>query len=174
MSGRSKILPVDYYTQPSGNSCQSTCLKMMASYIEGGGASASGGEAQLNPVNIYEAVNGAADRPDKANTNSHRNLIWWLQNRFPNLKFKEVITKDEAMALEAIVNLIDRDSPVMVGVSHARVPGHIILVIGYMNYQPYTSTPDFGVVVHDPYGKFDPTLLSDLYGARRYSGGASL
>ena len=34
MSGRSKILPVDYNSQPTDNTCQSTCLKMMASYIE--------------------------------------------------------------------------------------------------------------------------------------------
>lgn len=52
-------------------------------------------------------------------------------------------------------------------VSHARVAGHIVLVVGYENYQPLTLTPDFHLVVHDPNGKFDPSLLSNLYGTYR-------
>jgi len=171
---RSNILSVDFYTQPTGNTCQSTCLKMMASYLEGGDGANPAPAASLNPVDIYQTINHGSGRPDKVHTNAHQNMIWWLQNQFPNLKFKEIITKDETQATDVIVNAIDRDSPVMVGVSHARVPGHIILVIGYVNYRPFECSADFGVVVHDPYGKFDPSLSSKLYGARRFDGGASL
>ncbi len=171
---RSKILSVDFYTQPTGNTCQSTCLKMMSSYLEGSDGLNAGPAASLNPVDIYHTINTDSARPDKVNTNAHKNMIWWLKQRFPTLNFKEIITKDDTQATEAIVNAIDRDSPVMVGVSHARVPGHILLVIGYVNYRPFQCSADFGVVVHDPYGKFDPSLSSKLYGARRFDGGASL
>ena len=174
MAGRSKILSVDFFTQPTGNTCQSTCLKMMSSYLEGSDGFNPSPADQLNPVDIYQTINHDSGRPDKVSTNSHQNMIWWLKERFPSLKFKEVITKDETQATEIIVNSIDRDSPVMVGVSHARVPGHIILVIGYMNYRPFQCSADFAVVAHDPYGKFDPSLSSKLYGARRFDGGASL
>jgi len=174
MGGRSKILQVDYYAQPTGNTCQSTCLKMMASYLgESNGLPGTIAE-QLNPVDIYQTINGGSGRPDTKATNSHKNMIWWLQKQFPNLKFKEVFITDETQATESIVNSIDRNSPVMVGVSHARVEGHIILVIGYVNYYPLQCGPGSGFVVHDPYGQFDPTLLSNLYGAQRYDGGASL
>ena len=175
MPGRSKILSVDFYTQPTDNTCQSTCLKMVASYLWASNGSNPGPAAELNPVDIYQTINHCdPGRPDKVNTNSHRNMMWWLQNRFPTLNFKEIITSDDTQATDVIVNSIDHNSPVMVGVSHARVPGHIILVIGYVNYRPFQCSADFGVVVHDPYGKFDPSLSSKLYGARRFDGGASL
>ena len=165
---------MDYYTQPTGSTCQSTCLKMMASYLEESNGLPGTFAEQLSPVDIHRMINEDPDRPDRKAANSHKNMIWWLQNQFPNLKFKEVFFTDETRATESIVNSIDRDSPVMVGVSHARVEGHIILVIGYVNYYPLQCGPDSGFVVHDPYGSFDPTLLSKLYGAQRYSGGASL
>jgi hypothetical protein len=174
MPGRSKTLSVDFFTQPTDNTCQSTCLKMMASYLEGGDGLNPGPATELNPVDVYQSVNNDPGRPDKVNTNSHKNMMWWLKNRFPTLNFKEIITRDDTQATEVIVNSIDRNSPVMVGVSHARVPGHIILVIGYVNYRPFQCSADFGVVVHDPYGKFDPSLSSKLYGARRFDGGACM
>jgi len=34
MPGLGKTLPVPYFTQPTGNTCQSTVLKMMAASIE--------------------------------------------------------------------------------------------------------------------------------------------
>lgn len=171
---RSKMLSVDFFTQPTDNTCQSTCLKMMASYLEESDGANPGPAESMNPVDIYQTINHDSGRPDKVNSNAHKNMIWWLKQRFPALNFKEIITKDDTQATEVIVNSIDRDSPVMVGVSHARVPGHIILVIGYVNYRPLQCSADFGVVVHDPYGKFDPSLSSKLYGSRRFDGGASL
>ena len=47
-------------------------------------------------------------------------------------------------------------------------------MVGYENYIPAMSSPDFSVVVHDPYGRFDPSLLPNTYGARRWTGGMSL
>jgi hypothetical protein len=84
------------------------------------------------------------------------------------------VTHREDQAVENIVQAIDRDSPVLVSVSHARVKGHFILVMGYENYQPNMCGEDFALVVHDPYGRFDPWLLSDLYGKKRTLGGMSL
>ncbi len=34
MLGRSRVLQVSYFSQPTSNTCQSTVLKMMATYIE--------------------------------------------------------------------------------------------------------------------------------------------
>ena len=33
-SSRTAVLPVPYFTQPTGITCQSTCLKMIATYLE--------------------------------------------------------------------------------------------------------------------------------------------
>lgn len=73
-----------------------------------------------------------------------------------------------------MVRFVDGGFPVLVAVSHARVPGHIILVIGYEDYQPNVSSLNLKLVVHDPYGRFDPSLLSNLYGSKRFVGGMSL
>jgi hypothetical protein len=43
------------------------------------------------------------------------------------------------------------------------MPGHILLVVGYEHYVPNVSTPDFAVVTRDPYGRFDPSLLSRVF-----------
>jgi hypothetical protein len=59
-------------------------------------------------------------------------------------------------------------------VSHINVAGHIILVIGYENYISYSSLADFGLIGHDPYGQFDPSLRSKLFDTRRWEGGVSL
>jgi len=80
----------------------------------------------------------------------------------------------EARALQEIVTFIDGDFPVIVGVSHANVDGHIILVVGYENYEPNMSSPDCKLVVHDPYGRLDPSLKSALFGWRRWQGGMTL
>jgi hypothetical protein len=101
-------------------------------------------------------------------------MKWWLEQHFPSLAFQYTPFTSEVLALESIVQSIDSDFPVLVSVSHARVAGHIILVIGYENYLPKLSSGDFHLVVHDPYGKFDPVLLSNLYGGKRWVGGMSM
>lgn len=173
LGGRSRILSVPYFIQPTGITCQSTCLRMMAAYLEQEVVLQSTGAAAKDIQTIWKDVNEAPDRPSKVR-NAHANLKWWLERHFPRLRFEYVTTTDEAAALERIVRCIDSRLPVLMSVSHARVAGHIVLVVGYEGYQPGLSTADFNLVVHDPYGRFDPSLLSNAYGKRRTEGAMSL
>lgn len=171
--GISRILDVPYFVQPTGITCQSTCLKMMATYLEQSIVLRSTGGAARDIQTIWKDVNESPDRPSQAR-NAHANLKWWLERHFPDLIFLYQTTSDEAAALERIVACIDARVPVLMSVSHARVAGHIVLVIGYEGYVRGQSSAGFNLVVHDPYGRFDPKLLSDAYGARRTEGGLSL
>jgi hypothetical protein len=172
-AGRSRLLKVPYFTQPTPNTCQSTVLKMFATYLEREVLKQEAGAVDLNPTDIYKTINTGAERPVKQ-TNSHANMKWWLEQRFPTLKFKYVTTTTDIKAIETIVGFIDSGFPVLVSVSHARVTGHIVLVMGYEGYVPHASSPAFKLVVHDPYGAFDPTLLSADWGKQMYTGGMSL
>jgi len=64
-------------------------------------------------------------------------------------------------AIDNIVRFINGGFPVLVAVS-------------YMNAEGHSSSVDFKLVVHDPYGQFDLALKSKLFGKRRCDGGASL
>jgi peptidase C39-like protein len=170
---RTRILSVPYFVQPTGDTCQSTCLKMMAAYLEqavlfqstGGGTRAIG--------DIWRDINTGSQRPVQAR-NAHCNMMWWLQRCFPLLHFEYHTLTNETRVTERIVGFIDAGIPVIVSVSHARVKGHIVLVVGYENYTPALSSPHFRLVVHDPYGRFDPSLYSDAFGRHRWRGGLSL
>ena|SRR2546422_6004986 len=173
MSGRSRVVPVPYFAQPTGITCQSTCLKMMATYLEQSVVMQSTGAADRDILEIWKDINEDPKRPVKVR-NAHKNMKWWLERHFPTLIFDYSQTNDEARALESMVRFIDGGFPVMVAVSHINVEGHIILVVGYDNYVPYVSSLDFKIVVHDPYGSFDPSLKSKLFGNKRWEGGRSL
>lgn len=170
---RSKILPVPYFAQPTGITCQSTCLKMMATYLEQYIVRQSTGAGARDILNIWKDVNESKDRPSQVR-NAHTNLKWWLERHFPSIQFEYSTMAVETRVIEKVVDYIDKGIPVLMSVSHARVAGHIVLAVGYENYQPLTSTPDFHLVVHDPYGRFDPSLLSNTYGGKRWDGGMSL
>lgn len=174
MPGRSKLLPVPYFVQPTDNTCQSSCLKMMATYLEQSVVLQSTGAAALSiHPQIWEEINTGTKRPVQQR-NNHKNMQWWLQTHFPMLTFDYREAIREARALQEIVTFIDGDFPVIVAVSHANVDGHIILVVGYENWEPNMASPDFKLVVHDPYGRLDPSLKSSLFGWRRWQGGTSL
>ena len=173
MPGRSRIIPVPYFAQPTGITCQSTCLKMMATYLEQTVVRQNTGAADRDIEAIWKDINEGTKRPVQMR-NAHKNMKWWLEVHFPSLHFEYITTTDEARAVESIVRFIDGGFPVMVAVSHVNVEGHIILVVGYENYQPYTCSADFRIVVHDPYGSFDPSLRSRLFGGKRWQGGSSL
>jgi len=173
MSGLSKTLPVPYFTQPTGITCQSTVLKMFASYLERTVGLKSTGAGERAIPDIWKDVNQDPKRPSKMR-NAHSNMKWWLEEHFPGLQFVYEQVDGEDKAIEKIVSFIDKNFPVLVSVSHANVKGHIILVIGYENYFPNMSSMDFKLVVHDPYGQFDPSLKSELFGKRRWEGGMSL
>jgi len=172
-AGQSRILKVPYFAQPTGITCQSTCLKMMASYLEQAVAFQSTGAGTREILDIWKDINESKDRPVKAR-NAHANMKWWLERYFPLLRFEYHTITDEIRACEKVIEFINFGIPALMSVSHARVEGHIILVVGYENYVPMMSTDDFHLVVHDPYGKFDPSLLSSIYGTKRYVGGMSL
>jgi hypothetical protein len=171
--GRSRVLDVPYLPQPTPVTCQSTCLSMMAAFIEQQILFQSTGAGDRDIVAIWKDVNESPARPVKVK-NAHANLKWWLEQRFPTLRFEYLVLHDEAATTEQIVRFIDGGMPVLVSVSHARVAGHIVLVTGYENYLPNQSSVDFKLVVHDPYGQFDPTLLSKTFGKHRFDGGMSL
>jgi hypothetical protein len=173
LATQSRILKVPYFAQPTGITCQSTCLKMMAAYLEENLVFQSTGAAARDIQTIWKDVNESKDRPVKVR-NAHANLKWWLERYFPSLRFEYLTLTDEAAALERIVRYVNGGVPVLMSVSHARVAGHIVLVVGYEGYQSSVSTADFQLVVHDPYGRFDPTLLSSAFGKRRWDGGVSL
>jgi len=174
MAGHAKLLKVPYFTQPTDNTCQSTALKMFATYLEREILQNDAGAVDLKPVDIYKTINTDPNRPNKKFTNAHANIKWWLEQRFPTLVFSYITTAVEQDAIDDIVGFIDAGFPVLVAVSHANVEGHIILVIGYEGYIPNSSSLDFKLVVHDPYGAFDPSLLSKSYGKQRYDRGMCL
>ena len=171
--GRSRVLNVPYLPQPTGVTCQSTCLSMMSAFIEQQILFQSTGAADRDILSIWKDVNESAARPVKVQ-NAHANLKWWLEQHFPTLRFEYLTLHDEGTATERVVQFIDGGMPVLMSVSHARVAGHIILIIGYENFVPRQSSLDFKLVVHDPYGQFDPTLLSKAFGKHRFDGGMSL
>jgi hypothetical protein len=173
MLGLSKTLPVPYYAQPTGITCQSTVLKMFASYIEESILQQSTGAGERAIGDIWKDVNEDSRRPSKVR-NAHSNFKWWLEDHFPNIKFIYEQVMDPYQAVEKIVGYINGGFPVLVAVSHINVEGHIILVVGYENYVPNACSSDFKFIAHDPYGQFDPSLKSKVFGSRRFEGGASL
>jgi hypothetical protein len=174
MATRSRLLKVPYFTQPTENTCQSTVLKMFATYLEREILKQDAGAVRLEPVDIYKTINKSPHRPNKAFQNAHANIKWWLQERFPTLTIHYSSTSLDFEAIDRIVGFIDSGFPVLVAVSHAKVQGHIVLVIGYEGYMDNATSRTFKLVVHDPYGAFDPSLLSDSYGKQRFDRGMCL
>jgi hypothetical protein len=174
---RSKTLHVPYFHQPTSVTCQSTVLKMFATYLASDVLHQSSDGADEEITNIWNDINTGDKRPVQLR-NAHKNMKWWLEQHFPMLEFEYSSTTHEDVAMEQIVGYIDSGFPVLVAVSHARVEGHIVLVVGYENYQPLKCSDDFALIIHDPYGKFDPHQVSDMFGVtgtkRGLLGGSSL
>lgn len=151
-----KILKVNYLFQPNNNTCQGTCLKMFASFI---GLKASG--KNLTEQAIKTAINTGKKRPvttGKLRHNNHANMRWWLENNsfWIDDKKKRWFTKT-SQAVAYVKNRIDNNLPVIVSVSHSRVSGHVILAIGYINYNK-NQPANTKFVCHDPFGAFNPQL----------------
>lgn len=190
-AGVSHILPVPYFAQPKDDQCQSTVLRMYAQYLDASvlRRSSTAGQRAIGDIftdiNTNTAPKGKTDpRPSKAK-NHHDNMMWWLKQHYPSLQFAKTTTKDPAMALWLIRKSINSGFPLMASVSHANVEGHIVLIVGYDNLIPEVcriNVPDpvlpaietVRIVVHDPYGAFDPSLKSKQNAKRRWEGGQSL
>ena len=168
---RSKTLPVPYFTQTTDTNCQGTVLKMMATYLDA--MQQVSGAGGTKATDIKASINTGPGRPSKL-TNAHANMKWWLEQNYPRFTFEYSNTTVEQQAVEKVVRYIDLGFPVLMAVSHAKVAGHIVLVIGYENFMPNACSADFRLVVHDPYGEFDPSQNSQLYGKRRYDKGSCL
>lgn len=169
--GSTKILPVPYFIQPTSYTCQSTCLKMMASYLDSKGLTGFGMGAQCvaggyEIMDIFNEINGSPSRPDKAHRNSHANILWWLESHYPGISWARLGNLDIDHAIAKIVEFINGRIPVMASVSHSRTKGHFILLVGYENYN-HLQCADYTILAHDPYGKFDPSLASHFYGRCR-------
>jgi len=168
---RRRVLDVPYLVQPTSNTCQSTCLKMFAAYLAKKTLVSNPGAAK--PIqDIWKEINTGTARPSQVR-NSYQNMIWWLGKYFAPKQFHVTSLKAVDDAIRKVVHCIDHDYPVMVSTNHSRTSGHIILVIGYET-SVVASAPNTHFICHDPYGKFDPQLLSKTYGSRRYEGGVSL
>ncbi len=161
------LLDVPYLIQPTPITCQSTCLKMFAMYLEKK-FSISVGAKQKKITNIWKEINEGTKRPSKLR-NSYENMEWWLEQHFCPQQFEIYQTTDVDSAISRVRSKIDAGFPVMVSTNHDRTSGHIILVVGY---QPTADAASCGIefICHDPYGKFDPQLSSKVYGGRRFEG----
>ena len=166
-----RILPVPYLSQPTNNTCQSTCLKMYGMYLANRIGMSSPVQA-MSITDIWKEINRSADRPSKLR-NSYENMVWWLNQHFPHYAFAVQSTRNTDEAMSVVVGKIDAGFPVMVSTNHANTAGHIILVIGYTGVLRLQSS-GAKFVCHDPYGKFNPQVGSPLHGNRRYEGGSSL
>jgi len=146
---------------------------MMAMYIENAVMFESRG-ADVPIRSIWKEINEAPGRPEKAR-NAHKNMVWWLEKRYdPPLKWSYLTTHFIDPAIDKVIRFIDGGFPVIASVSHQAVKGHIILIIGYDGYEAMACSGDLRFVIHDPYGRFDPTLSHRMFGRRRWDGGVSL
>ena len=172
-----KILDVPYFTQPTGVTCQSTCLKMFAAYLARRRWMTSAADSMSIDA-IWKEINTGTERPDQAQ-NSYRNMAWWLTKNFAPPEFGVWSTKVVEEAVAHIIRAIDANYPVMVSTNHARTDGHIILVVGYEGNAPNQCDPkllsELKFICHDPYGQFNPQLGSKHWGKKgRFDGGMSL
>jgi hypothetical protein len=168
---RNKTLPVPYLTQPTPNTCQSTCLKMFSMFLNDRLGRSSPID-RMSILEIWKEINEGNDRPVKER-NSYENMKWWLGKNFPMFKFTVQSTRNTDEAMTKVVARIDDGFPVMVSTNHAKTDGHIILVIGYRGAVA-NACADVQFVCHDPYGKFNPKLGSKAFGKNRFDGGTCL
>lgn len=165
------VLNVPYLTQPTPITCQSTCLKMYGLYLSNMLAMSSVIQG-MQVSDIWKEINESEGRPSR-DRNSYQNMVWWLNKHFPSYKFVVKTTRNTDEAMSYVVNSIDIGFPVMISTNHERTDGHIILVIGYTGSETGKCT-NVKFICHDPYGKFNPQMLSNQFGKNRYEGGATL
>ncbi len=176
------ILDVPYYVQPTPTTCQGTCLKMMAAYLD---RRLNRQVAVRDPEDIKKMINTDPNREVKGpNTNNnHTNMKWWLEQEFPEFIFTYDSTRDILEGFRTVINSIDNKYPLIASTNHQRVKGHIILITGYTqrpgsgSARPSPPEPSSNTVFvcHDPYGRFNPADPSYVeFGRRRWEGGVSL
>ncbi|MFT4541994.1 MAG: hypothetical protein ACI841_001019 [Planctomycetota bacterium] len=173
------ILDVPYFVQPDGVHCQATALKMLATYMD---------EVLGQPVNardiraIKKSINSDSARPIKGSKNNHENMMWWIEREFGgSVDMNRMLTNRPEVARKFVIDSVRAGMPVIASTSHSNFNlSHVLLVVGYVTRSleasplgalpaPTDSTTRF--VCHDPYGRFDPSLGSKLWGKRRYDNG---
>jgi hypothetical protein len=88
--------------------------------------------------------------------------------------FNDGALSDGAAIAFYVITFTDAGFPVLAAVSHQAVQGHIILIVGYEGYEAMACSSGLRFVIHDPYGRFDPSLAHRMFGRNRWVGGASL
>lgn len=170
------VLPVPYFIQPDGGTCQSTVLKMIAAYID-----RKRGQPVQNRVihQIKTSINSDPGRPSLLH-NAWANFNWWLQREFTDMQFQMDTTNDVVRAAKIIRDSIDAGSPVLVSTNQNMLSsGHIILVVGVMRLEgsqlleplPGPLGQNFVFICHDPFGRFGMQhFTSDpRWGSGRYN-----
>lgn len=143
------LLSVPYWPQPDSATCQSTCLKMMASYLD---------EYIGRPIvrrNIFQIKASLKSRGNKVGLpyNHFDVMKWWLEQDFPTeFTFTWDGTTDHEGGFRRITRSIDSHFPVIVSTNHSRSKGHIILVVGYEKVQDSNISISPTLICHDPYG----------------------
>lgn len=169
---KKKVLAVPYFVQPTTITCQSTCLKMYATYLANIYQISSEG-ASKSIKSIWADINTGSERPVRKR-NSYENMKWWLNKYFFPIIFEVLVISDVDSAIAKVVNKIDHDYPVIISTNHNRTSGHIILVVGYDGFECNRSNPKIEFICHDPFGQFNPQFATGLFGDRRYETGMSL
>ena len=138
------VLPVPYYTQVSPVHCQATVLKMYAQYLDRTkfpGSTAGNVEVPK----IWSDIN-VAGHPDKRRVkngqNAHKNIQQWLEDRYSPLLLNWNYLNEPEDAIRLVMRSIKQGYPVLAGVSHARVAGHIVLIVGYELGSAVPTSPD--------------------------------
>lgn len=75
----------------------------------------------------------------KIGQNAHKNIQQWLEDRYAPLILKWNYLNNPEEAFQLVVRSVNQGYPVLAGVSHARVAGHIVLIVGYESDS--TATP---------------------------------
>jgi hypothetical protein len=156
-------LQVPCYIQTENFWCQSTCLLMIVDFIN------SRTTAVPRPAiqRIFRELNAApppARRPGRPQRPSNQrnawvNFAWWLNISSDYRWTFENRPRSPAAPFDAMIRRsIERGLPVLVGVSHERTPGHVILIVGYEDIQfelAGAAVQDVWFVCHDPFGDKD-------------------
>lgn len=169
------VLNVPFFVQPTPETCQSTCLKMMAAYLD---VRSNRPQVFRSVDQIWQAINTGTQRPEQVR-NSYENMRWWLAREFPNFHFRVDGTQNERTAITTVIRSLESGFPLMISTNHMRTSGHIILIIGYrvdirslMSGMPASANANnTKFICNDPYGKFNPSLQSHQWGTNRWESG---
>jgi len=169
-------LNVPYYVQPNSDTCQSTCLKMMAEYVA---RRTARGDGNWQILSIKEALTSGQGRPNQTVYNHYDNYVWWLNGEFggtPSFSWRWIASDGDAVRW--LVQRIEAGYPVITS-NRTTAAGHVILVIGFQvglgdvwSGDAARATPlATRFLCHDPGGRYQ---RGTSWHQRRFDGASSL